>query len=70
VTQPRRQPSSYSGSGGIVNKAANILNKESRTVDNGWPPNLAIGPAANTENNIKYKILVRKPEEKRPLEEI
>jgi hypothetical protein len=33
--------------------AANILNKQSRTADNGWSSSLGVGRGANTPHRIK-----------------
>jgi hypothetical protein len=39
--------------------AANILNKQSRTDDNGWPSSLGVGRGANNpvvKNKISYEM--------------
>jgi hypothetical protein len=37
--------------------AANILNKQSRTADNGWSSSLGVGRAANNSSQYKISLL-------------
>jgi hypothetical protein len=55
----------------ILRVAVSILNKQSQTTDKEWSYSLGVGAghvAHMLEKRNAYKILARKPEEKRPLE--
>ena len=43
----------------IWKEVANILNKQSRTADKGWPSSLGVGRGANNSYTIKKSILLR-----------